>query len=91
MAATNFSQIRGDEAALRIQLRSTGATDLEFVSGAFLGSPDEKRLISMFLETTDGAAKSFEIRVEVFDPRFPSMSLAGAQITPARRVLEDIL
>ena len=91
MAATNFAQIRGDEAGLRIRLSSTGAVDLEFASGAFLGSPEEERIITMFLETTDGATKSFSLKATIFDPRFPAMSLVGKMISSTKRAIEDII
>ena len=91
MAVTNFAQIRGDESGLRVKLASTGATDLEFISGSFLGSVDEERLVVMFVETTDGAPKRFEIKVSLRDPRFAAKSIVGAAISSAKRAIEDVL
>ena len=91
MAVTNFTQIRGEGTAVRVRLISTGATDLEFVSGAFLGSVEELRLVTMFLETTDGAPKSFEIKLTLFDPLFARRSVSGQPIPPADTAREDLL
>ena len=91
MAKTNFAQIRGESTGLRIRLTSVGATDLEFISGAFLGSADELRIVSSFLETTDGAPKSFELKLTLFDPKFSQVSVTGKKIPQKKVAREDIL
>ena len=91
MATTNSVQIRGEGTGLRLRLHSTGATDLEFISGAFLGSADELRTVVAFLETTDGAPKSFELKIVLFDPLFQSISISGKDIPLANTAREDLL
>jgi len=91
MAKANSSQIRGESSGLRLRLTSIGATDLEFVSGAFLGAEDELRIVAAFLETTDGAPKSFEMKLTLFDPKFQSVSITGTKIPLEKAAREDIL
>ena len=91
MAKTNSVQIRGESTGVRLRLLSTGATDLEFISGAFLGSADELRTLTAFLETTDGAPKSFEIKLVLFDPLFQSITISGKDIPLTKTAREDLL
>ena len=91
MAKVNFAQIRGESTGLRVRLTSVGATDLEFISGAFLGSVDEHRMATAFIETTDGAPKSLELKLTIFDPKFQSVSITGAKIPLEKTAREDVL
>ena len=91
MPATNTVQIRGDEMGLHLALISTGATNLEFISGSFHGSSEEERIAVAFIETTDGAPKTLEVKLTIFDSRFPKMTLLGKPVLPKSRSAEDLL
>lgn len=77
MADGNSVVIQGPTGTLSIQAISiAGAPTLEFRSGSFHGSADERRVASVFM-VIPSLAKEFELRFEFTDRDFAENNLKG--------------
>ena len=85
--ATNVVNITGDSCSLRLEATNiTGADPLEFLSGTFRSSAEEKRICTVFF-ITGGGTQIFQLRFEFISPKFVEHSILG---TPVYRT-EDSL
>lgn len=77
MANDNSVVIQGPTGTLSIQAISVGAAPtLEFRSGSFRGSADERRVVGVFMFIPTGG-KEFELRFEFTDKDFAENDLKG--------------
>lgn len=83
--ATNTVEIAGDTSSLLVNATNiTGADELAFISGSFRSSPDERRVVTIFMEV-GGTGKTFEMRLEFSDPQFIETTITGRNIYEGAR------
>lgn len=76
--ATNVVEIVGDSSHMRLETTDISGPDpLEFLSGSFRSTPEERRVVNVFL-TANGAILS--LRFEFTSQLFPEHSITGARI-----------
>ncbi len=79
MAVSTVS-ITGDNSNLTLRaVNLTGASPLEYLSGAFRGSPEERRICHVFLITA-GGAKTFEVAFTFMAPIFVEHTVKGVPV-----------
>ena len=79
MADTNIVVV-GDSSHLVVSTNRITAVDpLEFLSGSFHGSPEERRVATIFLVTA-GGTKTLSLRLEFTDPAFIEHSITGKPV-----------
>ena len=70
----------GDSSNLDIAASPLGASpELEFLSGSFRSSPEERRVCTVFLGIA-GTAKVFQLRLEFTDAAFIEHSVTGKPV-----------
>ena len=80
--ARNTVTVVGDSSSLT--LRSTNITAVDpvvFLSGSFRGSPEERRVCSVFVSLEAGT-KTAELRFEFTDPHFVEHTVTGKPVYP---------
>lgn len=83
MPVTTVS-LAGDRSWLTIRAQNiTGPDSVDFLSGSFRSTPEERRVASVFLEVTTAPAKSFELRFEFSDVAFTETNIKGV-LLPSR-------
>ena len=80
----------GDVSTLAVQTDSTETPRLttsamNLISGSFRGSPDERRVALLFLETVTGN-KQISLRVEFSNPRFAMTTLQGKPLITQQEI-----
>ena len=78
--ATNSVHLAGEQSSLLIDATNVTAVDpVVFLSGSFRGSPEERRVASVFLALEAGT-KVIEIRLEFSDPAFVQTTVTGKPV-----------
>lgn len=81
MARTAVSLV-GDSCRLQAAARAiTASPDLEFVFGAFVGSPEERRVVVLHVGIA-GDPRIVVLRLEITDPTFIEHSVVGGDVYP---------
>lgn len=76
--ATNLVSIIGDTGTISLKATNVTSVDpIEFISASYRPGPDERRVISVFLNV---AGKSCELRFEFFEPSFPEIDIVGKKL-----------
>jgi hypothetical protein len=82
-SVTTNVEIVGDSCNLAIAATNLTGDEIEFLSGSFVGSPDERRVANVFFII--GGTKTFVLRFEFFDPTFIETTLTGKPIFSGTR------
>lgn len=80
--AVNTVHVVGDQSNIVLHVSNITAVDVpEFLSGSFRGSPEERRIMSIFLSLESGT-KTIELRFEFTDPLFVQQNIVGKSVYP---------
>lgn len=82
--ASNAVEIVGDSGTLRIVATPLAANTIEFLSGTFRSTPEERRVVTVFFIVD--ATKTFELRFEFTDSQFIETNIFGRRIYDSDRV-----
>lgn len=78
--ATNSVHLAGDQSSLLLEATNLTAVDpVVFLSGSFRGSPEERRVASIFIALEAGT-RTLEIRLEFSDPAFVQTTVTGKSV-----------
>jgi hypothetical protein len=78
--ATNTIDVAGDSSQLLIQATNLSGLDpLEFLSGSFRSSPEERRVCTVFFIAA-GGTEPFQLRFEFTSPLFIEHSVTGKPV-----------
>lgn len=78
--ATNSVHLAGDQSSLLLEATNLTAVDpVVFLSGSFRGSPEERRVASIFIALEAGT-RTLEIRLEFSDPVFVQTTVTGKSV-----------
>ncbi len=87
--AVNTVSIIGDQSYLHVYATNlTGAFPLEFLSGSFRGTVEERRVASIFLVIND--TEFFEVRLEFSDQAFTTTDIKGKSLKSTSSDTEGI-
>jgi hypothetical protein len=85
MAVTNTVYIAGDSSSLRLEAKNLTTDDpLEFISGTFRSTPEERRVCVVFFNFL---GQTFELRFEFTSPEFVEHSITGKAVTQTQDTL----
>jgi len=79
VAVNNVAILGGDNHLFVSAKNLTGDDPLEFETGAFRSSPEERRVAVLFL-ITGGGSKVFKLRLEFSSPDFVEHNITGKSL-----------
>lgn len=82
--AANTVEVVGDTGQLlATTIDLSGPSEMSVISASFRGSPDERRVVSLFVDI--GGIKTLELRFEFFDPAFITTTMLGKPLYSSDR------